>query len=336
MRAMVENRAREIERWERRSASGLSIADLAENLIRETVRNAEQKRGYTFTDGKDVGAVLADLSLSRYGQLTNAADVLFGRRVALRQPQTRLRAVCYDSDKGGQFLDERLFEGPAFELLDSAMAFLKKHVAIGAEFPAERLQRESRPQYPFDALREGLVNALAHRDYASFGGSIVVSVYPKRIELWNSGRLPDGLTADDLRREEHASILVNPDISHVFYLHEFMERVGRGTFKIVQACKAFGMRLPKWSQDSGGVRLRFHAGMEAGKAVWRMNPRQEQCLRELRPGAVLRVREYMKRFAPEVSERQARRDLAEMESAGCLEKRGLGPRTEYVRTGNQG
>ncbi|MEI6423594.1 MAG: RNA-binding domain-containing protein, partial [Lentisphaerota bacterium] len=185
MRTMVENRAREMERWERRSASGLFISDLAETLLRETVQNAVQKRGYTFTDAKNTEAVLADLSLSRYGQLTNAADVLFGRRVALRQPQTRLRAVCYDTDKSGKFTDERLFEGPAFELLHSAMAFLKKHVAIGAEFPIQQLQRDSRPQYPFDALREGLVNALAHRDYASFGGSIVVSVYPGRIEIWN-------------------------------------------------------------------------------------------------------------------------------------------------------
>ncbi len=332
MRTMVENRARETERWERRTASGLAVADLAGNLIQQTIRNAEQKRGYTFTDSKNLETVLTDLSLSRYGQLTNAADVLFGKRVALRQPQTRLRAVCFETDKGGSYTDERLFEGPAFELLDHTMAFLKKHVAIGADFPTESLQRESRPQYPFEALREGLVNALAHRDYASFGGSIAVSVYPERIEIWNSGKLPEGLTESDLQRETHASILVNPDISHVFYLHEFMERVGRGTFKIVQACRAFGMRVPKWSQDSGGVRLRFYAGVSTRKAVWRMNPRQEMCLHELRPGAVLRVRDYMKRFGTEVSERQARRDLAEMEAAGCLEKRGSGPKTEYVRT----
>jgi ATP-dependent DNA helicase RecG len=160
-------------------------------------------------------------------------------------------------------------------------------------------------------------------------------VYPKRIDIWNSGHLPEGLTAEDLRREEHASILVNPDISHIFYLHELMERVGRGTFKIIQACRAFGMRTPVWTQDSGGVRLRFFAGMQAGKAIWQMNPRQEECLRGLKPGAVVRASEYISRFAKGISERQARRDLAEMESAGCLKKRGLGPRTEYVRIENQ-
>lgn len=335
MRRMVVNQAREPERWERRVASGLNLSDLAEELITKTVLNAEQKRGYAFNDAKDTKAVLENLSLYRSGQLTNAADVLFGRRVALRQPQTRLRAVCYDTDKGGDFVDERLFEGPAFDLLENAMAFLKKHVAIGADFPAGRLQRESRPEYPFLALREGLINALAHRDYAAFSGSVVVSVYPKRIDIWNSGRLPDGLTEDDLRREDHASILVNPDISHVFYLHEFMERVGRGTYKIMQTCKAFGMRSPTWTQDSSGVRLRFFAGVQAGKEIWQMNLRQEECLRAIKPGAVIRFRDYVSRFAKEVSERQARRDLAEMESAGCFQKRGLGPRTEYMRTESQ-
>ena len=44
---------------------------------------------------------------------------------------------------------------------------------------------------------------------------------------------------------------MNPDISHVFYLHELMERVGRGTFKIVEECRSLGMRLPEWKGSLG-------------------------------------------------------------------------------------
>ena len=124
------------------------------------------------------------------GQLTNAADVLFGKKAAQRHPQIRLRAVTYSTDRAGDFVDEQLYEGTAFHLLEDAMAFLKRHVAIGAEFREGRLPRESRPRYPFFALREGLVNALVHRDYAAFSGSVSVSVYPDRVEIWNSGKLP--------------------------------------------------------------------------------------------------------------------------------------------------
>jgi len=101
------------------------------------------------------------------------------------------------------------------------------------------------------------MNAFAHRDYASFSGGVYASVYPDRIEILNSGRLPKGISAESLRRESHESILVNPDISHVFYLYELMERVGRGTFKIIQECREYEMWLPEWKSGASGVRLTF-------------------------------------------------------------------------------
>ena len=72
-------------------------------------------------------------------------------------------------------------------------------MAIGAEFPEGSLARQSRSQYPFASLREGLVNALVHRDYASFSGSVAVSIYPDRIEFWNAGGLPKGISVRDLQ-----------------------------------------------------------------------------------------------------------------------------------------
>lgn len=332
MRRMVEAKATQTERWERRIATGVAVSDLDEQLIRQTVRKAEDKRGYNFTDAKNLDLVLKDLSLARYGQVTQAADVLFGQRVALRHPQTRLRAVCFETNKGGKYRDEQLLEGPAFHLLEQAMAFLKRHVSIAADFLPAKLPRESKPQYPFNALREGIVNALVHRDYAAFSGGLAVSVYPNKIEIWNSGQLPAGITPAELRRETHASVLVNPDISLVFYLHELMERVGRGTFKIVQECRELGMRVPEWSDRDNGVRLTFHALSARDISMMRFNPRQSKLVRDLTSGTIIRTSDYLSQYAGKISERQARRDLAAMASAGYFERRGSTTATVYVRT----
>lgn len=332
MRGMVERRTHETERWERQTATGLEIEELDSELMNETVRRAQDRRGYRFENTGNVEAVLADLSLSRFGQLTNAADVLFGRRVALRHPQTRLRAVRYETDRGDNFIDEQLYEGPAFTLLEGVMAFLKRHVPIGAEFRAGQLSRESRPEYPFNSLREGLVNALVHRDYASFSGGVSVSIYPGRVEIWNSGRLPKGLTPSKLRAATHDSILVNPDISHVFYLYELMERVGRGTFKIVQECREMGMKLPEWRDATLGVRLTLYAATGRAGTVIKPNERQETLLKALSVGDKIETREFLKRFGAGISERQARRDLGELKDAGFLERVGAGPTTAYERT----
>ena len=335
MRGMVERRSRETERWERRVASGLEIADLDRDLMDQTVRRAQDRRGYGFEDPRDPQVVLTDLSLSRFGQLTNAADVLFGKRVALRHPQTRLRGACYETDRGDDFIDDQLLEGPALVLLEEAMAFLKRHVSIAAEFKAGQLSRESRPEYPFNSLREGLVNALVHRDYASFSGGISVSIYPGRVEIWNSGHLPEGLTPGKLRAATHESILVNPDISHVFYLHELMERVGRGTFKIVQECREMGMKPPRWQNAASGVRLTLFAAAGRADAVITPNKRQENLLRALGTGELVRLGEFLERFGADVSKRQARRDLGKLVEAGFFHRVGAGPTTAYERTEKQ-
>jgi ATP-dependent DNA helicase RecG len=329
---MVERGSRETARWERRPCLDLEISDLDLELLNETVRRAQDRRGYRFDDPRGASAVLSGLALMRFGQLTNAAEVLFGKKVALRHPQTRLRAVCYATDRADDFLDERLLEGPAFTLLENTMAFLRRHVPIAAEFPAGRLPRDSKPRYPFNALREGLVNALVHRDYAAFSGSVSVSVYPDRVEIWNTGRLPRGISPRELLLPSHNSILVNPDIAHVFYLHELMERVGRGTYKIVQECRDMGMPMPEWKNSASGVRLTLFAAGAVAPRPPKLNDRQRTLLDALVVGDQIRMWEFVERFATGVTSRQARRDLSELEAHGFLERRGAGSKTTYERT----
>ena len=332
MRRMVEKRASQPERWERRASSGLGIENLDADLIGKVVQRAQEKRGYRFESPDDPEAVLNVLALTRFGQFTNAADVLFGRQVAIRHPQTRVRAVCYESDKGNRFIDEQLFEGPVLTLLGMVMTFFQRHVSISSDFESGSLTRVTRPQYPWNALREGLVNALAHRDYASFSGGVTASVYPNRIEIRNSGCLPKGISAESLRRESHDSILVNPDISHVFYLYELMERVGRGTFKIMQECREYGMRLPEWKSGPSGVRLTFFAVDQHGAQSLELNERQRKLLDHLSHGDTITRKEYVVRFAMAVTSRTARRDLSELEDHRLLDRQGSGPKTVYQRT----
>jgi ATP-dependent DNA helicase RecG len=331
LRAIVAKSAEPTTRWERRPAVGLDIDGVNLALLDETVRRAQDRRGYVFDKPKDPLATLAQLALLQTGQLTNAADVLFGNKVALRHPQTRMRAVCYATDRADDFLDEQLYEGPAFKLLESGMAFLRRHVSIAAEFHEGQVPRESKPRYPFNALREALVNALVHRDYAAFSGSVSVSIYPERIEFWNTGKLPQGISPRDLLLATHPSILVNPDIGHVFYLHELMERVGRGTFTIAQECRELRMRRPEWKNVAFGVRLTMFAA-QAGAASVDLNGRQSELLDALKPGEEIRVPEFVVRFGQGITDRQARRDLADLEGYGFLVRHGVGSKTRYHRT----
>lgn len=332
LRSLVENSNRDSMRWERRPSVGLDQDGIDRALLNETVRRAQDRRGYSFPDARDALGVLTQLALLQNGQLTNAADVLFGEDVARRHPQTRMRAICFASDRAHDFLDEQLFEGPAFKVLEMAMDFLKRHVPIGSEFHEGRLQRESKPKYPFNSLREGLVNALVHRNYAAFSGSVSVSVFPDRVEIWNTGTLPRGIVPRDLPLASHPSILVNPDIGHVFYLHELMERVGRGTYKIAQECLDFGMRVPEWKNVGAGVRLTMFAAQAGTAPSIDLNDRQQELLGILKPGELIRIADYLTGVGRGITDRQARRDLADLEAHGFLVRHGAGSKTKYERT----
>lgn len=318
-------------RWERQIATGLGVEDLDAKLIRQTVSSARESRGMSLADSTDTLSVLAEFSMTQFGSLTNAADVSFGKRVSSRQPQTRVRAVCYETDRGGShFLDDQLFEGPAISIYENAMAFLQRHVSVVNQFRPGEGQRRSQPEYPFDSLREALINALAHRDYSAYSGGASISIYPDRIEIWNTGKL--AVSASKLAKAQHESILTNPDISHVLYLNGLMERIGRGTYKIVQECEQFGMRPPNWKQLDSGVRLTLFSASRAVGAD-ELSHRHLEVVRSMKTGDSISLSEYVERFSAEdLSDRQARRDLKELTESGLLERQGAARATRYVRT----
>ena len=176
------------------------------------------------------------------------------------------------------------------------------------------------------------MNAIAHRDYSSFSGGVTVSIYPERIEIWNSGRLPYELEPADLRGI-HPSIPTNPDISHVLYLRRLMERIGRGTQKIIAATKELGAPTPKWADRPSGVTLTLFAAKGGATAALELNIRQLELLRTLQPGERIHANDYAASVADQVSERQARRDLSALEEGGFLKRGGAARSTYYQRTG---
>ena len=328
IRKMVEEDTAQ-PRWERRISSGLTLGELNKKLIKRTIQSAIEVRGMTFELPDDHESTLNELWMMQLGGYTNAADVSFADLVAGRLPQVRVRAVCYETDRAGdRFSDDQLFEGPSLKLYKDAMAFFRRHVSVANTFHPGESRRESKPEYPFKSLREGIINALAHRDYTEYSGSIQLSIYPDRIEIWNSGKLV--VSPSKLAKAKHESVLTNPDISHVFYMNDLMERVGRGTYNIVQECEQFEMRPPKWENTGNGVRLTFYTSSSIVTAADELPKRLVAFLERLKPGDSISFSEYME--SDGTSERQARRDLKELTDLGFLERYGSARSTRYKRT----
>lgn len=260
IRDIVLRRQTEPERWERRFSFADVEADVDLDQVRAAVADAQKVRRAFFRDPNNPQMVLEDFSAAKLGRLTNGGDVLFAKNPAARLPQIRVRAMRYNSDKAGDtYRDMKSFEGPLHAIFEDAYGFIVRNTPTTARFTKGQPKRDDSPLYPEDAVREALINALAHRDYSSSSGGVSIHIFPQRLEIWNSGSLPDGVTVEKLQ-EGHISVLRNPDISHVLYLRGLMEKAGRGSVLMIQLCRENGLAAPEWKSDEKlGVTVTFRA-----------------------------------------------------------------------------
>jgi ATP-dependent DNA helicase RecG len=119
----------------------------------------------------------------------------------------------------------------------------------------EGIQRIEDFPVPDEALREAVLNALVHRDYA-VGAPVQIRVYEDRLAIWNPAVLPEGWDLDDLLRE-HASIPYNPNIANAFFRAGEIEAWGRGIERIFQACRDAGSPAPQLKLAGHDLWLEF-------------------------------------------------------------------------------
>lgn len=126
---------------------------------------------------------------------------------------------------------------------------------------------------PRAAMREAVINAVIHRDYAD-PVPIQISVYDDRIRLWNPGHLPPDWTVERLA-EEHASRPHNPGIAYAFFRAGMIEAWGRGIRRITSACATAGNPRPEWRAEPGGglwLVFRYSDAYQAADGVIRESP----------------------------------------------------------------
>jgi ATP-dependent DNA helicase RecG len=185
---------------------------------------------------RDVKVLLEKLNLSEHGVLKRAAILLFGNHVQRIFPQAHLRIGRFISET--EIIGSDLVEGNLFQQVEGAFEILRKKYLIN-KFRLEGIHRREQPDYPLEALREALINALIHRNYNSTA-SIQIRVYDNKLMILNDGLLPEGLTVDDLKKP-HLSVPRNFLLCDIFYKAGMIESWGSGTLKVVSLCRGAGL-----------------------------------------------------------------------------------------------
>lgn len=195
-----------------------AMRSMEQELTFTHAQKAFQKYNVEFGEEKYRALGVTDSSNSLY---TNLALIISD------QCSHTTKVAVFGNDTNTQFRDSREFSGSVFEQLEDTFSYLMLCNKTAATFKG--LDRIERADYPEEALREALLNAIVHRDY-SFSGSIIINVNDKEIEFISLGGLLPGLSPDDIR--SGISQPRNKNLAEIFHRLHLIESYGTGIRKI--------------------------------------------------------------------------------------------------------
>ena len=237
---------------------GVKIEDLDQDRIAAFVRMVRAAGKVTFAPGISTTEILSRLGAfdSSTGKIANAAALLFAKNPELFRPSWEIKCLqLWGTTFEKPFPSYHIYHGTVFEQVDQSLDFVMSRVDhwVGARDAAESAQAPARSEFPIEAVREAIVNAVCHRDYTD-EGSVQVMLFRDRLEVLNPGTLPRGWTAANLL-QTHDSKPHNGILATAMQWAGYVEKSGYGTEDIVRKCKAWGLREPEYHPSSVDFRL---------------------------------------------------------------------------------
>ena len=224
-------------------------------------------------------------------------------------------------------LFQDIVHGNLFEQVERTMELLlTKYTKAFISYKG--LSRIETYEYPEDALREALLNAVSHKDYTGCT-PIQISVYPDKVMIWNFGQLPDNWTIEMLQ-QKHSSIPYNPDIANAFFRSGYVEAWGRGIEKINELCAGARLPLPLITFNHSGYWVEFRKDIYNVDSLREkgLNERQIDALIYFKSKREITTSEYALKYG--VTDRTARNDLNELIDKELLIKKGETNHSKYL------
>jgi ATP-dependent DNA helicase RecG len=287
---------------------------------------------------------------------THAGLLLFGGDVQSRLRGAEITAVRFAGATMGDVFTRQDIGGTLPEQIQKAETFLRDHLRKGVAL-TESMARDEQLEYPLEAVRELVVNAVAHRDYSIQGDGIRLYIFKDRLEITSPGLLPGPVTIDNIKDERFSR---NPALVQVLADMGYIERLGYGIDRVLELVRQHGLRTPQFSETGGGVRVTLFATAAEPVPVvppaptpatvsaapppppdpaaildrYRdiaLNPRQETAITALHtPGTTRITNSELQRMFPDVHPETIRRDLSDLVSKEIFAKMGEKRGSYYV------
>jgi predicted HTH transcriptional regulator len=332
--------------FESQPLTRLRWSELDHEVIRQLIAAAE---------GRDAGKISAADSLAgasvrglvwhdpQAGEhyATAAGIVLLAKDPSAVFPQCRILADAYrGAEPDGNPHDHEDIRRPMPTAIDRAIAFIDRNTRHPMRVVG--LNRLRLDEYPVEALREALVNAVAHRQYEDAGRKIMLEVFADRVVISSPGLPPSPITLANLRKGKYRPCSRNPVLAQsLSYFHRIEER-GSGFRRMRDQMLNHGLDQPLIGTDTGYFQITFPGPGENVDRIRvpetrlivtpaieaRLNDRQKKMLALLAAGEKLTSRRCEQEFG--ITRDTASRDFALLMELGLADRQGRGRSTSYI------
>jgi ATP-dependent DNA helicase RecG len=243
--------------WDNAPVPGLSLGELSRDAMSWFLERARGKgRVPEEAQLESPEELVKHLRLERDGYLTNAAALLFCPEPDAYVPGSIVKVGFFE---GPEVIYQDEVTGPIIQQVDKTVDLLYGKY-LKAKISYEGIRRVERYPFPEAAVREAVVNAIAHKNYAS-GAPIQIRVYDDKVSIADTCVLPQGWGVEDLLGP-HVSEPHNPKVANAFFLAGFVESWGRGVQKIFTECKLDGIYPPTYTMAGSSLIVELTAPEE--------------------------------------------------------------------------
>jgi len=247
--------------------------------------------------------------------------------------ETRLHYIRCARFKGkevGTFIDQQDIIGTLRQQIDEAMAFVRRNIRFG--WTLEHMPRKKMFEYPLEVIKEAITNAVAHRDLTQ-NATIRVAIFDDRIEVWSPGKLPVGVTIENL---EKACQSRNPNICQRLFEMGYIEAWGLGIDMMNREMAKAGLSKPIYAENGNsfvvtliGPGDKWMGEISLPPEVTEgLNERQLKAVEYIQETGSIATREY--REINNIGKVQAVKELNELVKKVIIKRVGQGRATKYI------
>ena len=291
---------------------------------------------YKYITGKEIltedRRLLENFKCLENDTVKNSGILLFGEKPHKFISNNRATVVRYPEDEiSDTYLDIKDFYGSIFDLIDNTDKYIRDHIQIASKLTPGQIHRDEIPQYPLFAIRELIVNAVAHRDYSIAGSRIIIKIFKNRIEYHSPGGFPPGITPENIVDMQCSR---NPAIVEVLIKVKYIESIGDGIDRVLNSVKNHPLNpeLPLFREVGNSVIVTLYGAdmdkLEHKKSERKLNEKEMQIIDYIREKGSITSGNVQSMF--NVSRDTSSKYLNQLIKTGIIRRHGRGKTTYYA------